>query len=127
MNQILSDIIQLADARNIEESELKMKYDADGLGTNELGGDYFDEPRPKRKQLEEFLRKLTQEQLERVAAIMYGGRDYLTEGKKTPFKKVFARIKGDEHLDDMILEKKPLSDYLRAGMKLYGIDTASQP
>ena len=121
MKHILERIIQLAEARNIEEEEISRKYDPNGLGISITNFDYMNEARPKGKELDDYLASLPQETLEYVAAVMYGGRSFFVDGEEIHLEELIADMKGDEHLEDVIGEKTPLPEYLRTGMKLYKI------
>ena len=121
MRELIEQIILLAEARNVEEESILLKHDPKGMGIRGDNIEFRKEPRPKDKELENFLAGLTQEQLEYIATVMYGGRDFLTYGERPSFERVLAGIKGDLHLDDMIGEKVPLPEYLQAGMKIYKI------
>lgn len=121
MRSILEKIISLAEARNVEEDELLAKFDPNGLGISNLNSAFMQAPRPQQDELASHLSQLTQDQLEYIATVMYGGRDYLVFGEKPKFDFVLAGIKGDPNLDDLISEKVPLPEYLRAGMKIYKI------
>jgi hypothetical protein len=121
MKHILERIIQLAEARNIEEEVINRKYDPNGLGISITDFAYSNEARPKGKELDDYLASLPKETLEYVAAVMYGGRSFSVYGEEIPLEDLIADMKNDKHLDDMIGEKTPLPEYLRAGMKLYKI------
>jgi hypothetical protein len=121
MKHILEGIIQLAEARNIEEEAITRKYDPDGLGISITNFAYIDEARPKGKELDDYLASLPKETLEYIAAVMYGGRSISVYGEEIPLGDLIVDMKDHKHLDDMIGEKTPLPDYLRAGIKLYKI------
>lgn len=119
MKDILDRIILLAEAQNAEENIILKKYDPDEMGISGDDLEFMEEARPKRNELKNYLKALTQGQLECIAAVMYGGREFLTNDERPTFEKVVNNIKGDLHLDAMISEKEPLPEYLRAGMSIY--------
>lgn len=111
MKEILEQVIKLARARSAEEDSLRRK---DGLHI--LDTEYLVTPRPCEKKLEEYLESLPQETLEFVAAVMYGGRDYLSRNETAPLQDYLEHLNGRD-LADTIYEKTP--EYLIAGMKIY--------
>jgi len=122
---MLEKIIKLAEARNSEEERLKKKYkiyyiDFFNPKQNELEWDKA--PRPKGAEFKEYLASLNEGDIIYVATVMYGGRDYLTYGEEEDFEGLYnylkPRVKG---LIYSVMEKVPLPDYLRAGIKVFKI------
>ncbi len=68
-----------------------------------------------------YLADLSQEQLDYVAAVMYGSRQYITEGEVRPLEELLSDVKVINHLDAQMEEKMPLHEYLTAGMEIYKI------
>lgn len=122
MKHILEKIIQLAEASKIEDEEIDRKYDPHEIGTIYPDFERRKVARPKGKELDEYIGSLPQETLEYVAAVMYGGRSFLTEKEEIPLDELVEDMKGDKHIADVILGKSPtLLEYLRIGMELYKI------
>ncbi len=120
----LEKIIKLAEERNTEEERLEEKHEI-GFATNFLDEnitEFMKEPRPKKDKLVKYLSTLNEDEMIYVATVMYGGRDYLTYGEKHNFEEMYIYLKGRKKgLVYSVVEKKPLPDYLRAGIKIFKI------
>ena len=74
--QLIKKTISLAVIRDAESIEIdKNYYTENGLSTRNKDLFQYIEPRPKEKDLEDFLKNLSKDQLVLIAAVMYGGRD----------------------------------------------------
>lgn len=118
--QLINKIISLAVLRDAESIEIDKKYNMENGLTigDEKSFQYLTEPRPKAKDLEDYLKGLSKNQLVLIAAVMYGGRDS-SPPWGTPLNEMIGHLKNDSDLDESISEKIPLVEYLTKGMELY--------
>jgi hypothetical protein len=122
---ILEKIIKLAEARNAEAEALEKKHGIHDVGVEILDKNlkaYSREPKPKEKKFTEYLGSLDEDTIVYVASVMYGGRDYLTHQERPKFDDLYnyltPRAKGLIH---SLIEKTPLPDYVRVGIRIFKI------
>jgi hypothetical protein len=115
--KLLEKVTELSQRKTMEKHRLKQKYRPDkeiSLADTE----FFEKPRPRARDLKDFLKALPKEQLVLVAAVMYGGRDsYPPWGE--PLDELIEQLRKHGHLAEAICEKAPLAKYLKKGIKLY--------
>lgn len=119
--ELINKIIEIAEEKDKEDSEIKAKI---GLSNHfimfdDKAEEYLRYKKPRRNELRDFIKKLSQAQLEIIAAVMYGGREYITDRRTPPFQDIISYFKGKHTLAESILGKAPLAKYLRAGIKAY--------
>ena len=115
--KLLEKVTELSQRKTMEKHRLKQKYRPDkeiSLADTE----FFEKPRPRARDLKDFLKALPKEQLVLVAAVMYGGRDsYPPWGE--PLDELIEQLRKHGHVAEAICEKAPLAKYLKKGIKLY--------
>lgn len=115
--KLLEKVTKLSQRRTMEGHRLKQKY-RPGKEISLADREFFEKPRPRARDLEDFLKALPQEQLVLVAAVMYGGRDS-NPPWGVPLDELIEELREHEHLAESICEKAPLTKYLKRGIKLY--------
>ena len=123
--ELLKQIILMAKSRNDENDNLRKKYglsDYLKFPPDAKEAKYYNAPKPIASELNNFLTNLSQDEIELVAAVMYGGRDYLSHNRTTALHEMLGDFKNDSDLVYSIYEKSPLADYLEAGIKAYSTE-----
>ena len=115
--ELLEKVTKLSQRRTMEEHRLKQKY-RPGKEISFSDTEFFEKPRPRARDLKDFLKALPKEQLVLVAAVMYGGRDS-NPPWGAPLDELIEQLGEHEHLAEAICEKAPLTKYLKRGIKLY--------
>lgn len=88
---------------------------------DEKTSQYVFAPCPKAEALETYLESLANEDVLLIAAVMYGGRDFLSFGRAQPLDDMIEKFceEGSHSLVASIAEKAPLAEYLAAGIEAY--------
>lgn len=119
--ELINRIIETVEEKDKEDLEIRTKI---GLSdTFKFSDDkvkkYLKYRKPRRNELRNFIEKLSQAQLEFITAVMYGGREYIGNRRTTPFQEIISYVEGKHYLAETILEKAPLAEYLKAGIRAY--------
>jgi hypothetical protein len=118
--RLIKKIVIMADLCEAESNEIEKKFNKEErIGSwNKNYDQYHREPRPKEKELENFLNSLSNDQLVLIAAVMNGGKDG-AHPWGIPLDLMIKRLKDDSDLTESISEKMSLAEYLKRGIILY--------
>jgi len=120
---LVKEIIFLAKERAEEARKITRKYYDDDEGVDfseERAFKWLTEREPANEKLFSYLNKLSQEELEMLTAVMYGGRDNRNGGVPPSLHEIIRQFKGDLYLAGSLAEKSPLAEYLEKGLEWYG-------
>ena len=115
--KLLEKVTKLSQRKTMEAHRLKQKY-RPGMEISFFDTEFFEKPRPRDRDLKDFLKGLPKEQLILVAAVRYGGRDSRPPWG-VPLDELIEQFHEHEHLVETICEKAPLTKCLKSGIKLY--------
>ena len=119
--ELINKIIKMAEDRDIEDDKIRAKFGISDVYDlrDENVHKYAFARRPKSIALYNYLINLTQEKLELIASVMYGGRECLDHGRTVTFQEMINYFKGHLDLAATLSGKGPLAKYLKAGVKAY--------
>lgn len=123
--ELIQKVIKIAQESDSEKLEIDDKFDiSDGLFyLSDKSIEYRMTPRPKSKQLDSFLEKLSLQDLVLLEAVMDGGKELIKSCRAFPLQENISYYNSihnsTKHLAVNISEKSSLVKYLEAGIKAY--------